>query len=44
MSISNDENSYTTEWTYMTWFGFFIQWHINLCGLFIAKTIIVEEL
>ena len=26
-----------------TWFGFFILWDINFQGLFIAKTILVEE-
>ena len=25
------------------WFNFFIQWHINLCGLFNAKNVLVEE-
>ena len=24
-------------------FGFFVYWHINLCGLFNAKAIIIEE-
>ena len=26
-----------------TWFGFFIQWHVNLRGLFNAKPIIVKD-
>ena len=25
------------------WFGFFVQWHINLCRLFNAKAILIEE-
>ena len=25
------------------WLGFFVQWHINLCGLFNDKAILVEE-
>ena len=26
-----------------SWFGFFISWHINLCRLFNAKSILLEE-
>ena len=25
------------------WFVFFVYWHINICGLFNAKAILVEE-
>ena len=25
------------------WFGFFVLWHINLCRLFNAKAILLEE-
>ena len=27
----------------MVWFGFFVSWHINLCRLFNAKSILLEE-
>ena len=27
----------------MIWLGFFVQWYINLCGLFNVKTILVEH-
>ena len=27
----------------MFWFGFFVKWHTNLCGLFNDKAILVEE-
>ena len=27
----------------LDWFSFFVEWHINLCGLFNAKAFIVEE-
>ena len=31
------------HYIYTIWFGFFIQWYINPCGLFNAKAILVEE-
>ena len=34
-SIVKDLNS--------VWFGFFILWHINTCGVFKAKVILLEE-
>ena len=27
----------------IAWFGFFVEWHINLCELFNSKTIFVQE-
>ena len=27
----------------MVWFGFFVWWHINLCRLFNAKAILLEQ-
>ena len=35
----------TGVWTHFetAWFGFFVQWHINLCRLFNAKDILIEE-
>ena len=27
----------------LVWFGFFVYWHINLCRLFNAKAILLEE-
>ena len=27
----------------LVWFGFFVYWHINLCWLFNAKAILLEE-
>ena len=27
----------------ISWFGFFVKWHINLCKLFNAKAILLEE-
>ena len=29
--------------TSVIWFGFFVSWHINLCRLFNAKAILLEE-
>ena len=27
----------------LVWFGFFVSWHINLCRLFNAKSILLEQ-
>ena len=40
------EKLFKDVWFYgrrMIWFGFFVSWHINLCSLFNAKAILLEE-
>ena len=40
MKIPERRNS---DLNWEVWYGFFVKWHINLCGLFNTKAVFVEE-